>query len=156
MSLVWQRILSAWRSESSLLRSVLVITVLLITFSLIAEEVMEGESLAFDRTVLLAFRQPSNPSVPIGPPWMHEAARDVTALGSTIVLGIVLFAVVGYMFIARKRSEAWLMLGAVLGGVALNNILKFSFPGLISWLLQPGSSPQVSQAATPLCLPLHI
>jgi undecaprenyl-diphosphatase len=127
MSLVWQRILSAWRSQSSLLRSVLVITVLLITFSLIAEEVMEGEPLAFDRTVLLAFRQPSNPSVPIGPPWLHEAARDVTALGSTIVLGIVLFAVVGYMFIARKRAEAWLMLGAVLGGVALNNILKFSF-----------------------------
>jgi len=127
MSLAWQRILSAWRSESSLLRSVLVIAVLLITFSLIAEEVMEGEPLAFDRTVLLAFRQPSNPSVPIGPPSLHEAARDVTALGSTIVLGIVLFAVVGYMFIARKRAEAWLMLGAVLGGVALNNILKFSF-----------------------------
>jgi undecaprenyl-diphosphatase len=101
--------------------------VLLITFSLIAEEVMEGEPLAFDRTVLLAFRQPSNPSVPIGPPSLQEAARDVTALGSTIVLGIVLFAVVGYMFIARKRAEAWLMLGAVLGGVALNNILKFSF-----------------------------
>jgi undecaprenyl-diphosphatase len=127
MSLAWQRILSAWRSESSLLRSVLVIAVLLITFSLIAEEVMEGEPLAFDRTVLLAFRQPSNPSVPIGPPSLQEAARDVTALGSTIVLGIVLFAVVGYMFIARKRAEAWLMLGAVLGGVALNNILKFSF-----------------------------
>ena len=127
MSLAWQRILSAWRSESSLLRSVLVIAVLLITFSLIAEEVMEGEPLAFDRTVLLAFRQPSNPSVPIGPPSLQEAARDVTALGSTIVLGIVLFAIVGYMFIARKRAEAWLMLGAVLGGVALNNILKFSF-----------------------------
>jgi undecaprenyl-diphosphatase len=127
MSLAWQRILSAWRSESSLLRSVLVIAMLLITFSLIAEEVMEGEPLAFDRTALLAFRQPSNPSVPIGPPWLQEAARDVTALGSTIVLGIVLFAVVGYMFIARKRAEAWLMLGAVLGGVALNNILKFSF-----------------------------
>jgi undecaprenyl-diphosphatase len=64
--------LSAWRSESSLLRSVLVIAVLLITFSLIAEEVMEGEPLAFDRTVLLAFRQPSNPSVPIGPPSLQE------------------------------------------------------------------------------------
>ena len=72
MSLVWQRILSAWRSQSSLLRSVLVIAVLLITFSLIAEEVMEGEPLAFDRTVLLAFRQPSNPSVPIGPPSLQE------------------------------------------------------------------------------------
>src|SRR4030081_192363 len=126
MSLAWQRILSAWRSESSLLRSVLVIAVLLITFSLIAEEVREGEPLAFDRTALLAFREPGNPSVPIGPPWLQEAARDITALGSTIVLGIILFAVVGYLFLARKRKEAWLMLGTVLGGVALNDVLKFS------------------------------
>src|SRR5258705_100911 len=52
MSLAWQRILSAWRSESSLLRSVLVIAVLLITFSLIAEEVMEGETLALARPLV--------------------------------------------------------------------------------------------------------
>jgi hypothetical protein len=44
----------------------------------IAQEVLEGERLAFDRVVMLAFRDPARPSVPIGPPWLQEAAQDVT------------------------------------------------------------------------------
>jgi undecaprenyl-diphosphatase len=43
------------------------------------------------------------------------------------VLGLITFAVVGYLFLARKSAVAWLMLGAVLGGVALNTLLKFAF-----------------------------
>jgi undecaprenyl-diphosphatase len=54
-------------------------------------------------------------------------ARDITSLGSTIVLGIITSAVVGYLFLARKPAAAWLMLGAVFGGVVLNNLLKFAF-----------------------------
>jgi undecaprenyl-diphosphatase len=119
-------ILRRLRSEIGHLTPVLIIAVLLFAFGLIAQEVIEGEPLELDRIVLLAFREPGNPSVPIGPPWLQEAARDITALGSTIVLGIILFAVVGYLFLARKRKEAWLMLGTVLGGVALNDVLKFS------------------------------
>jgi undecaprenyl-diphosphatase len=34
---------------------------------------------------------------------------------------------VGYLFLARRSAVAWLMLSAVLGGVALNNLLKFAF-----------------------------
>jgi undecaprenyl-diphosphatase len=106
---------------------ILIIAALLFAFGLIAQEVVEGEALALDRMVLLAFRQVGNPAVTIGPPWLQEGARDVTALGSTIVLGIILFAVVGYLFLVHKRAEGWLMLGAVVGGVALNDILKFGF-----------------------------
>jgi undecaprenyl-diphosphatase len=114
-------------SDNRLLASILLIAVLLFAFGLIAEEVVEGEPLAFDRAIMLAFRDAADPSRPIGPPWLLEAARDVTALGSTIVLGIILFAVVGYLLLDRERTVAWLMLGAVLGGVALNDLLKFAF-----------------------------
>ena len=117
----------AWRSDTWLLITILTIAALLFAFGLIAQEVIEGEPLAFDRIVLLAFRDAANPSVPIGPWWLLEAARDITSLGSTIVLGIILFAVVGYLLLAGKRAVAWMMLGAVLGGVALNNSLKFAF-----------------------------
>jgi undecaprenyl-diphosphatase len=103
------------------------IAVLLLVFGLIAEEVVEGEPLVFDRTIMLAFRDAADPSRPIGPPWLLETARDITGLGSTIVLGIILFAVVGYLLLDRERTAAWLMLGAVLGGVALNEFLKFAF-----------------------------
>jgi undecaprenyl-diphosphatase len=127
MGLLRQGIARARRSEGWLLTSILIIAALLFAFGLIAQEVVEGEPLAFDRTIMLAFRDAANPSIPIGPPWLLEAARDVTSLGSTIVLGIILFAVVGYLLLDRKRTAAWLMLGAVLGGVALNDLLKFAF-----------------------------
>jgi undecaprenyl-diphosphatase len=117
----------AGRSESWFLISILVIAALLFAFGLIAQEVVEGEPIAFDRTVMLAFRDAAIPNTPIGPPWLLEAARDVTSLGSTIVLGIILLAAVGYLLLDRKPAAAWLMAGAVLGGVALNDALKFAF-----------------------------
>jgi undecaprenyl-diphosphatase len=106
---------------------IIILTIALFALGLSAQEVIEGELLAFDRIVLLAFRDAANPSVPIGPPWLLEAARDITSLGSNIVLGIILFAVVGYLLLAGKRAVTWMILGAVLGGVALNNSLKFAF-----------------------------
>jgi undecaprenyl-diphosphatase len=126
MRLLWQRFAIS-RSENWLLPSVLTIAVLLFVFGLIAQEVIEGEPLAFDRSVMLTLRDPANPSAPIGPQWLHEAMRDVTSLGSAVVLAIILFAVVGYQLLARKPAAAWLMLSAVLGGVALNNLLKLGF-----------------------------
>src|ERR1700676_3554646 len=126
MGLTRQGTPGAGQPESRLLASILVIAALLFAFGLIAEEVVEGEPLAFDRAVMLAFRDAADPSMPIGPAWLLEAARDVTSLGSTIVLGILLFAVVGYLLLDRERTAAWLMLGAVLGGVALNDVLKFA------------------------------
>jgi undecaprenyl-diphosphatase len=59
---------------------------------------------------------------------LKPSDSNITSLGSTIVLGIISLAVVGYLFLARKPAEAWLILGAVLGGIALNNLLKFASP----------------------------
>jgi len=36
-------------------------------------------------------------------------------------------AVSGYLFLARKSAAAWLMIVAVLGGIALNDLLKLVF-----------------------------
>src|ERR1700682_5154732 len=127
MGLTSQGIPRAGQSDRRLLASLLIIAALLFAFGLIAEEVVEGEPLAFDRAIMLALRDAADPSRPIGPPWLLEAARDITSLGSTMVLGILLFAVVGYLLLDRERTAAWLMLGAVLGGVTLNDILKFAF-----------------------------
>src|SRR6202171_2687853 len=127
MRVFWQPIAKLSQAETRLFASILTTAALLLAFGLLAEEVIEGETLPFDRKLLLALRQAGNPGVPIGPPWLPEAARDISALGSTIVLGILLLAVVGYLLMVRRRAAAWLMLGAVLSGVALNTFLKFSF-----------------------------
>lgn len=105
----------------------LLVAVLLLAFGLIAEEMMEGSTTRFDTQIVLAFRNGNDLSNPIGPAWLQSMARDITALGSVIVLWIVLLAVVGYLFFVGKRVSAWLMLAAVLGGTALNSLLKLAF-----------------------------
>jgi len=121
------------RQDANALRRVrnwapaLLIAGLLLCFALIAQEVLEGEPIAFDRWVMLALRHASDPSLPIGPRWLPEAARDVTALGGTVVLGILLLVVAGYLLAAGKRHAAWFVLATVLGGAALNSLLKLGF-----------------------------
>lgn len=105
----------------------LVVAVLLLAFGLIADEVMEGSTTAFDAPVVLALRNAKDLSSPIGPAWVQSMARDITALGSVVVLSIILLAVVGYFFLIGKIVSAWLMMAAVLGGTTLNSLLKFGF-----------------------------
>ena len=121
-----------WQDASALRRvrswaPALFIAGLLLCFALIAQEVLEGEPIGFDRWVMLALRHAADPSLPIGPRWLPEAARDVTALGGTVVLGILLLVVTGYLFAAGKRHAAWFVLATVLGGAALNSLLKLGF-----------------------------
>jgi len=99
----------------------------LFIFGFVAQEVTEGKTSAFDRFIILSLRDPAHPSVPFGPAWLQEVARDVTSLGSIVVLAIITFAAVGYLLLARKQAAAWLMLIAVFGGVALNDLLKAAF-----------------------------
>jgi undecaprenyl-diphosphatase len=106
---------------------VLTIAGLVFAFGLIAQEVVKGKTLAFDRVIMLSLRSAADPSVPIGPAWLPEAARDVTSLGSMVVLGIVTLAVVGYLLLTGRPAVAWLMLFAVAGGIVLSDLLKFAF-----------------------------
>lgn len=107
--------------------SVSALACLLFAFGVIAQNVVAGRSLAFDHRIIVALRDPSNPSVPIGPAWLQEGARDLTSLGSIIVLTIVTLSFSGYLFLARKHAAAWLMIVAVSGGMALNEVLKLAF-----------------------------
>ncbi len=106
---------------------ILTIAGLLFAFGFIAQEVAKGKTLAFDREVMLALRSSADPRVPIGPTWLPEAARDLTSLGSIIVLVIITLAVVGYLFLAGRSAVAWLTLIAVFGGIVLSDLLKFAF-----------------------------
>src|SRR3569623_851714 len=51
------------------------------TFLHVAHEtVIEGETRDFDLHVLPALREPGQPHLPVGPAWMLEALRDLSAL----------------------------------------------------------------------------
>jgi undecaprenyl-diphosphatase len=93
----------------------------------LAEDIAEGEVPSFDRSVLLALRNPTDLSDPVGPSWFEESARDVTGLGGYAVLTFVTLATTAYLLMARKRHAAILVLAAVGGGALLSTALKFGF-----------------------------
>ena len=65
------------------------VAALLAGFGLIADEVGEGDTLDFDKAVLAALREPGDMQNPIGPAWVEEAARDITALGGVAFLTLL-------------------------------------------------------------------
>jgi undecaprenyl-diphosphatase len=105
----------------------LIVASLVLAFGVLAEEVLEGDTTGFDRAIMSALRSTSNPANPIGPPWLQEAARDVTSLGSVVLLAFFLVAVVGYLLLTHKRALAVLLAVSVIGGELLSTILKNSF-----------------------------
>ncbi|MCF1505998.1 phosphatase PAP2 family protein [Afifella sp. H1R] len=112
------------RKEIGPLAALLVAAALILSFSYLAMEVLEGDTAAFDRAFILALRTSGSLADPIGPAWLEEMGRDATALGSYAFLGFVFFSTLGYLILLRKRSAAVLMTVAVLGGAVLSMIFK--------------------------------
>ncbi|MBP7242334.1 phosphatase PAP2 family protein [Amaricoccus sp.] len=87
----------------------------------------EGETHGFDVAVLLALRDPGDPADPLGPGWVEEFARDVTALGGTGVLVMVTLTAAGYLWLTGRRGATALALGAAASGNAVSMLLKGGF-----------------------------
>lgn len=110
--------------ELTVLIALLVASAGVAIFATLAEHATNADPLAFDRSVLMALRVPGEPANPIGPGWLEELARDVTALGGMGVLGLWTVAFAGFLFLDKKPHAAWLVLGTVIGGIALSFFLK--------------------------------
>ncbi len=95
-------------------------------FAEIADEVREGEHLAVEEQIMLLFRE-GEPPHPIGPPWLAEVARDVTALGSVAVLTALIVLVAGFLAFSRRFAAAIFVAVASAGGLGLNSALKTLF-----------------------------
>jgi undecaprenyl-diphosphatase len=134
------RSLIAWLGglDLILLWSVLAMVAGIWTFIAIADRVVEGKTLRFDERLIRSLRDADNPSDPIGPEWLEEVGRDLTALGGVAVLGLVTVAVAGFLLIRRTYHAMWFVLGATVGGLVLSLLLKRSFarprPELVSHL----------------------
>ena len=89
-------------------------------FAEITEEVIEGESRAFDRAVLLWI----DSNVPA---WMDGPMRAVTALGYYKVVLPFLAAAAGILYFVRWRLSAVLLLVSTAGGILLTTVLKAVF-----------------------------
>jgi undecaprenyl-diphosphatase len=115
------------RQEASVLVAALVILLALFGFIKIAEELGEGELAHLDEWILHVLRVPGNPHTPIGPPWLLEAARDITPLGGRTMLVAVTVFVIGYLALERKYGAMWLVGVATAGGGLLITGMKEFF-----------------------------
>ena len=93
----------------------------------IAHEVLEGETRALDEAILLALRAQGDPSDPIGPLWVEELGRDVTALGSVAILTFITLASAIFLFLCRRYRTALFVLVAIASGIALSFALRAGF-----------------------------
>lgn len=111
---------------------------------LLASEIQEGETSAFDRALLLALRTPGDAHSPIGPHWVQETARDITALGGFTVLTLVTVAAVVALLIYGRRVKALVFGATVLlaqaAAAAIKAIVDRPRPDLVSHLDQTYSS----------------
>lgn len=125
-----------WRAElrrarPHVSRRVLLATLLIAgcvwLFAELAQEVGEGPAHGLDTRLLLALRNPADPSDPLGPGWLEEFGRDMTALGGVGVLAGITLAAVGLLWMQGRRGRAWLVLAAVVGGQVLTSLFKAGF-----------------------------
>jgi undecaprenyl-diphosphatase len=93
----------------------------------LGEVAKAGEATSFDDEILLACRESNDLADPIGPGWFEETMRDITALGSFAVIGLITMALVGYLLMGRRFRPALFVVSAVLGGLVLSEGLKFWF-----------------------------
>lgn len=93
----------------------------------VADEVLEGELRSVDEALLLAMRTSGDLSNPLGPPWLEEMARDVTALGGIAVLVLLTLATLVYFLLMGMRRNSLLVGVAVVGGSLLSTLFKAGF-----------------------------
>lgn len=120
-----------WRQFSSAELSVL-LTVCVIVFCgwlfiETADEVMDGDSMSVDELILLSMRNPADLSDPIGPGWLEEIGRDLTALGGNAFLTLLTLAVIGYVLLCRHYQLIGILIAATAGALIMSTALKYGF-----------------------------
>jgi len=102
----------------------------------LADAVSEKETHQFDTYVILMLRNSANLSDPIGPIWIEELGRDITALGSVGVLTLLVLATSGFLWLSKQPRLTLFLLASVSTGVVLSQMLKLGFdrprPELVS------------------------
>lgn len=119
------RLIRFARAEVAALAALLVVTLGIMTFVEVADDMTEADGMAFDQAVL-HWMQPAAGD-PRGPWWLKEAAADLTSLGGISVLGLFALIAFAFLLIQRKHLSALLLVVGLAGGVALSEGLKALF-----------------------------
>ena len=96
-------------------------------FAELADEVLEGATRNLDRDLLMLLRTPGDLSDPVGPAYLEEMGRDITALGGVIVLNLATLAAAGFFLLRHQIGSMLYLLVATGGGILVAGIAKEIF-----------------------------
>lgn len=88
--------------------------------------VLSGRTFAFDTSLVLLFRETGDPAKLLGPPWLPEMMRDVTALGSFVGLGFMTIAAVLVLWLCGYRRLAVGLAANVVAATLVSTGLKIA------------------------------
>ena len=132
------------RVDAWILAAFFATALLLAVFFVLGSEVLEGETLFFDRRVLFNLRSVSDTSAPVGPHWLLPVMVDFTSLGGVAVLTLLTIFAGGFLFATRKPALGGFVVVAVSGGALVSTILKSIFlrarPDIVPHLVQVDSA----------------
>ncbi|MGJ3230565.1 MAG: phosphatase PAP2 family protein [Oceanicaulis sp.] len=125
-------------------------------FAWLTDEVLEGDTQAFDRMIFLALRTAGDPENPVGPGWLEYAVADLTALGGYAVLTLMVALASLYLILLGRTSKVIVILGSILSGTSLVSVFKGAFdrarPDIVEHLTHATSSSFPSGHATAAAL----
>jgi undecaprenyl-diphosphatase len=113
------------KTEARVLLTILGLLAAIWAFLSVTGEVREGDTSRLDTRILLAFRTPGDLATPIGPRWMQESARDLTALGGVTTLSLVVVMAIAILILLGRRTQALVLGVAVVFAQALAELLKY-------------------------------
>jgi undecaprenyl-diphosphatase len=99
-----------------------VVMLLLLGFALLASEVLEGQTHGIDTRLLREAQQ-----IREAHPWFTQVMRDLSGLGSTVVLTLFTVATAGYLLLVSARITAVLVVASTVSCAVLINLLKVAF-----------------------------
>lgn len=109
-------------------------------FTFLADKVFEGETIKFDEWAVRALRQPDDPAIPLGPSWLVEVGRDITALGGIAFLSLLTITIAGFLWLKKMYGAMAIVVLSTLGGLIVSLGLKGLFhrprPELVPHLSQ--------------------
>lgn len=94
-----------------------------IGFALVTAVVWSGHSESIDSAGLMFWRR-GETLLPVGPLWLLEGVRDLTALGGVLLRNLIALGALSALLFLRLRREAVLLATTIVGGWILNSLVK--------------------------------
>jgi len=122
-----ERLWTFGRAELGALAALFIAGLGVSIFLWIADEMQEEGPHGIDERVLMFLRPGANPHDALGPAWLQQAATELTTLGGTTNLSLIVLIAIAFLLLHRRVASALFVLTAVLGGTGISEIIKAMF-----------------------------